>query len=263
MAPCWSVPPASLAGTGRALCGSTVNRSTPPTRGSAKLVCRLRLESQTLNGWRTRGLLSHLIQVRFIDWPNLNQAQSWRHSNNEIFVFDVFVLFRCFGALGIGREWAPLDELFYQIRTRRRGHHSEPDRWRKRCCDRQRRLPVRPSHTLQKHDYQTEMTHWDTLTRFKILLMLGTAVRESVKRICVIWFYFRVILWEGLQPHFNTFLYLPYRIKVWDLSQETVVTTYNGKRTSTDCSRNRNIVIYISYFSFVKFLNEARFFCLY
>lgn len=28
------------------------------------------------------------------------------------------------------------------------------------------------------------------------------------------------------------FLYLLNRIKVWDLSQETVVTTYNGKRTS-------------------------------
>lgn len=30
---------------------------------------------------------------------------------------------------------------------------------------------------------------------------------------------------------------LHYRVKVWDLSQETAVTTYNGKGTSQNCSQ--------------------------
>lgn len=50
---CWE-PPASLAETGKDPFGSTANRSKPPARGSAKLVCRLRLGSQISSGWLKR-----------------------------------------------------------------------------------------------------------------------------------------------------------------------------------------------------------------
>lgn len=60
---CCLVPLASVVGVGRDLSGSTATLPKPPTRNSAKLVCRLRLELWMPNGYRKKVLLWHQTQV--------------------------------------------------------------------------------------------------------------------------------------------------------------------------------------------------------
>lgn len=60
---CCLVPPASVVGVGRDLSGSTATLPKPPTRNSAKLVCRLRQELWMPNGYRTKVLLWHQTRV--------------------------------------------------------------------------------------------------------------------------------------------------------------------------------------------------------
>lgn len=69
-----SVPLASLAETGRDLFGSTATLSRPPMRDSAKLVCKLRLESQMSNGYQKRVFLLHQTPVRKTFAAVTNQA---------------------------------------------------------------------------------------------------------------------------------------------------------------------------------------------
>lgn len=74
MALCCSVHPASVAGAGRDLFGSTVTLQRPLMRNSAKLVYRLRLESQMPNGCQRKVLLLHQTQVGSRYMAVMNQA---------------------------------------------------------------------------------------------------------------------------------------------------------------------------------------------
>lgn len=60
---CCLVPLASVGGAGRGLSGSTATLPKPPTRSSAKLGCRLRLELWMPNGYRKKVLSWHQTRV--------------------------------------------------------------------------------------------------------------------------------------------------------------------------------------------------------
>jgi len=91
MVPCCWAPPASVAGTGRDLYGSTVTLNRPPMRGSAKLVCRLRLVSQMSNGCLIKELLLHQIRVK-----HRSLEAAW---NSKLEAWIKLCLFGCSGAL--------------------------------------------------------------------------------------------------------------------------------------------------------------------
>lgn len=142
MAPCCLVPPASVAGAGRDLCGSTVTLTMPPMRDSAKLVCRLRLVSQMSNGCQKRVLLLHQTPVRntFILLTSCGMTLEWRT--------EFVLLCRFLGVLGTSGGRAAARESFHQTWAWPYCHHCQPRHWSKQCCHRQHGLQVICCFTL-------------------------------------------------------------------------------------------------------------------
>lgn len=197
MAPCCSVPPAWVAGAGRVLFGSTVTLPRPPMRSSARRVCRPRLESLMSNGYQTR--VSWLRQTLVWSGCIVSPAVVLKVECQTEVLFH-WVLCRCLGALGVGRGRAPAGEPLHQTWPWPRCHYSEPGCWRKWCSHWQHGLSVR----LVYRCMFVVFSHWMTAD-----------CRKGVLYIVL-----------------TTFSSLIHRIKVWDLSQETAVATYNGKRIS-------------------------------
>lgn len=140
MAPCCSVPPASVAGAGRDLFGSTVTLPRPPMRSSARLVCRLRLESLMSNGYQTR--VSWLRQTLVRSGCIVSRAIVLKVECQTEVLFH-WDLCRCLGALGVGWGWAPAGEPLHQTWPWPCCHYSESSCWRKRCSHWQHGLSVR------------------------------------------------------------------------------------------------------------------------
>lgn len=157
------------------------------------------------NGFQTKVLLWHQT------WVNSRFQSKDQHITRSGILTLNWTLFdlpcRCFGTVGIDREWASVGESLHQTWPWRHCDHGQPCYWLQQCCHRQHGLSV-----------SVCCTDWCPLETTAFNMPAETFWHVFIRR---------NIITSSSCLHFPA-----HRIKVWDLSQQALVTTYNGERTS-------------------------------